>query len=207
MFFDTFKETLQAMDKEAVYPTLSGDIFVRYSEPGRKYHTPDHLDKLTAELKAVKEHIREWETVVCSIAYHDIIYNVFSSDNEEQSAAYAYVVLKNVLTDQQLQRCQHQILATKHHKPDSDVDTNYFTDADLSILGESPEQYRVYAAAVRAEYGAFADIIYNAGRKKVLKAFLERKSIYKTQHFQSKYEKQARTNIKEELRILDGGKP
>jgi predicted metal-dependent HD superfamily phosphohydrolase len=199
MFLKLFQEALVSLGKEVFYPTLSDDIIARYTEPGRKYHTLAHLDKLAIELTALKHHIHDWETVVCAIAYHDIIYDVLRHDNEEKSAMYAVRVLEDVLTDAQLLLCQSEILATKQHEQHENPDTNYFTDADLSILGEAPAKYKAYASAVRAEYSIFDDAIYNAGRRKALQGFLEKDSIYNTHHFRSKYEAQARRNIEEEL--------
>ncbi|MDX2245424.1 MAG: hypothetical protein SF052_01505 [Bacteroidia bacterium] len=80
-----------------------------------------------------------------------------------------------------------------------DNDTNLFTDADLSILGQKREIYHAYSTNVRKEYAIYPDILYNPGRKKVLQHFLAMEQIFKTPHFQEKYEAQARANLEEEL--------
>lgn len=63
-------------------------------------------------------------------------------------------------------RCKAQILATKTHVKSTENDTNYFTDADLSVLGATWEIYTNYYQGVRKEYSIYPDIIYNPGRKK-----------------------------------------
>ena len=87
---------------------------------------------------------------------------------------------------------------TSGHEISSDSDTNYFTDADLSILGSNGKAYGEYSKNIRREYWLYPDIIYNAGRRKVIEHFLAMTKIFKTTHFQQ-LEKQARINLQEEL--------
>ena len=51
-------------------------------------------------------------------------------------------------------------------------------DADLYILGASPDDYAAYVAAVRAEYAHVTDDAWRAGRPAVLNHFLQRPQIY-----------------------------
>ena len=87
----------------------------------------------------------------------------------------------------------------KNHEIDNDADVNYFTDADLSILGTSSSDYENYTGQIRKEYSAYPDFIYKQGRRKVLKHFIEMARIYKTPYFFDKYEHQARVNLTNEL--------
>ena len=77
--------------------------------------------------------------------------------------------------------CKEQILATKSHVKSTDSDTNFFTDADLSVLGQSWEVYSIYYKNVRKEYSIYPDLLYNPGRKKVLQHFLSMARIFKTE--------------------------
>ena len=88
------------------------------------------------------------------------------------------------------------------HEPSDNLDTNFFMDADLSILGADKDPYFKYAGQVRKEYKYFPDFLYNPGRKKVLKEFLKMGNIFKTKYFQDKYEEQAKVNITDELKSL-----
>jgi predicted metal-dependent HD superfamily phosphohydrolase len=90
-------------------------------------------------------------------------------------------------------------LATKSHSIAEDNDTNYFTDADLAILGADDKTYTEFAKAIRKEYAVYPDTIYNHGRKKVLTHFLQMPEIYKTKYFRDKYETRARVNLSTEL--------
>lgn len=93
------------------------------------------------------------------------------------------------------------IVATATHQSD-DLETQIFLDADMAILGASPEVYAAYIAAVRHEYTIYPDLIYNGGRRKFVAATLQRERIYHTDHFHSRYEAQARINLSQELKSL-----
>jgi predicted metal-dependent HD superfamily phosphohydrolase len=92
-----------------------------------------------------------------------------------------------------------QILATKGHTVSTDNDTNLFTDADLSILGESWELYQEYFQKIRKEYAIYPDAVYNPGRTKVLNHFLSMERIFKTDIFHEKFELNAKNNLTREL--------
>lgn len=96
------------------------------------------------------------------------------------------------------------ILATASHTSSSDEDTNYFLDADMSILGMDHEQYLQYTKDIRNEYMQYNDEQFREGRKKVLEGFLEMDRIFKTDVFYQRYEEVARMNIKREIESLGG---
>lgn len=128
------------------------------------------------------------------------IYDSTKSDNEEQSAELAEKHMNELsVPSERIEKCVQQIIATKSHEVSENNDTNLFTDADLSILGQPWEEYSRYAQNVRKEYSQYPQLIYTSGRKKVLRHFLEMKRIYKTDWFFEKYEQQARENLEREL--------
>jgi|SRR5687768_6770863 len=178
------------------------DIVDHYSEPSRHYHTLKHLEALVNELTEVRENISDWNLVVFAIAYHDIIYNPLKNNNEEKSAEYSAKVLSGFLTVPSMEKCRQMIIATKNHELNNDADINYFTDADLSILGTASNEYQIYSEQIRKEYRYYPAIIYKPGRQKVLKHFLAMNRIYKTDYFFKKYEQQARINLSNELKEL-----
>ena len=181
------------------------EIARRYSQRGRYYHTLTHLNDIYGHLKNTSDQIRDWKVLVLSIAYHDIIYNVLKSDNEEKSAQLAAERMEKLnLTPAQRQLCVAQIKTTKTHEPTDDGDTNFFTDADLAILGGTASEYDQYTQLIRKEYRIFPDFVYKPGRQKVLRHFLEMGHIYKTVYFRDKFEKQARINLANELQQLLG---
>ena len=204
MFKQTFINVLSRLTADqALVDKLLKEIELKYSTSGRFYHNMSHLDHLIAELYPLKDQIEDWETVILSVAYHDIVYNPLKKDNEVRSAYIAGDRLNKLnVPGDRIEKCREQILSTRMHAASENPDTNYFTDADLSILGAVPELYLEYAHRVRKEYKYFPNLLYKPGRKKVLMRFLGMTNIFKTKHFQDKCEAQARFNLTNELNSL-----
>jgi predicted metal-dependent HD superfamily phosphohydrolase len=182
---------------------LWNEVETTYSSKKRHYHTLAHLENLLQQLLAVKTKIKDWDTVLFTLYYHDIIYNPLKTTNEEKSAEFSENRMQLVGVPQPIiDNCVNQILATKKHNLSADSDTNIFTDADLSILGQPWELYEQYYKQVRKEYAFYPDLIYIPGRKKVLQHFLQMKQIFKTDYFFERFEGQAKENLKEELQQL-----
>jgi len=179
------------------------EIEKKYNSYKRYYHTLSHLEVLLDQLGGCKQLIADRDTVLFSVFYHDIIYNVLKSDNEERSADLAAKRLSATkFPVDRINTCREQILATKNHLFSNNEDTNLFTDADLSVLGQSTDLYEQYCGQVRKEYSIYPDIVYKPGRKKVLIHFLNMEKIFKTSFFYNKYELQARENMESELKRL-----
>lgn len=179
------------------------EIFTKYSEPKRHYHTVAHLEAMVSELKEVRNSITDWDTTLLAVFYHDIVYKASSSSNEADSAKLMLEKLTQIgFPAERAAKCARMILATKQHEQSEDDDTNYLIDADLAILGANPEDYLRYSEQIRAEYAIFPDFMYNVGRRKALQHFLSMENIYKTEHFRAKYGKQAKANIENELSEL-----
>jgi predicted metal-dependent HD superfamily phosphohydrolase len=185
---------------ELVIAELWSEIAKQHSSKMRYYHSLDHLDHMMLQLQQVQSAIELWDAVVLAVAYHDIIYNPLRSNNEERSAAIAVERLTAAGVDADtVARTHRHILASKAHMMSADQDTNYFTDADLSVLGARLEVYKQYADHVRKEYRYFPDLVYIPGRKKVLRHFLDMPRIFKTEHFYLNFETQAHQNLLWEL--------
>ena len=190
-------------DNKSLIDELWAEIEQYYSGKKRYYHTLQHLENVLTQLIEVKEQIKKWEIILFTLYYHDVIYNALKSDNEEKSAQLAELRMKQIgLKNGMIEQCKLQILATKKHLISIDSDTNYFTDADLSVLGQSWEIYVIYYENVRKEYAIYPDFIYNPGRKKVLNHFLQMENIFKTDYFRTKFDKQAKLNMSQEINSL-----
>lgn len=194
---------LNYTSQKAKIEELWQEIEQHYNGKVRYYHNLSHLGNMFTEVERCRHLVLEWDTLLFSLFYHDIIYSPTSKNNEEKSAELAVTRLKEIGCNAAItEKCRLQILATKNHEQSIDNDTNLFTDADLSILGSPRINYFEYSRQIRDEYKIYPDIIYNAGRRKVIKHFLEMDAIYKTQFFRDKYEKQARNNLMEEEGLL-----
>lgn len=155
------------------------------------------------EIDEIKSQLQNFDTVLFSIFYHDIVYHFSSKLNEEKSADWAIKSLKKLgVSEDQINEVNQQILATKKHLHSEDQDTNYLLDADLSVLGKEENIYNNYFKNIRKEYSVYPNFLYNPGRKKVLLGFLEHEFIFKTTEFRLKYNQTAKENIAREIRLL-----
>jgi predicted metal-dependent HD superfamily phosphohydrolase len=187
---------------QSLVSELWTEIADKYSGKKRHYHTLQHLEHLLYQLQAVQSLLKHRETILFTLFYHDIVYQAHRSDNEEKSAALARKRMLQAGVDPVIiENCTNQVLATKSHQA-ADEDTNYFTDADLSILGQPWEVYVLYYKNVRKEYIMYPDFLYNPGRKKVLQHFLSMNRIFKTDYFYHRFEAQARKNLQAEWALL-----
>lgn len=198
---------IELMDQYGVDASRAAELWSEvsdnHSQKKRYYHNLNHLQDLYEQLHEVKDKLDNWNVILFTLFYHDSIYNTLKKDNEEKSAALAEKRLIEIdVGEEERQRCVQQILATKSHNMCEQSDTNYFTDADLSILGRTPDVYDIYCQQVRKEYAIFLGFLYRRGRKKVVKHFLAMDRIYKTKEFFNRYEHQARRNLQQELTVL-----
>ena len=187
--------------------TLWKEVQIAYTQPERYFHNLSHLEQIINALLPVQSQVEDWDTLLFAVYYHDFVYDVVQyvteNNNEDQSAEKAEEVLKKInYPAEKIERCKQHILATKKHELSQDTDTNYLTDADLSILGQSPDNYEIYYKQIRKEYFIYPDTIYHAGRQKVLRHFLGMDRLYKTETFYQQYEAMAKENIQRELEII-----
>lgn len=190
-------------DDSSIIDSLWLELNQQYSGRSRHYHNLTHIQNLIMELEKVKSEIKDWNTILFSVFYHDVIYNARKKDNEAKSAVLATKRMSEIqVPPAQIALCKEQILSTKNHNISVNSDTNYLTDADLSILGKDWDTYREYFQNVRKEYAIYPDFLYKPGRKKALKHFLKMDHIFKTEHFSTLYEVQAIENIRKEIDLL-----
>jgi predicted metal-dependent HD superfamily phosphohydrolase len=193
----------QFADNQMLINKFWSELEKLYGSKKRHYHTLTHIEQLYFLLEKNKREIQDWEILVCSIFYHDAIYDVLKSNNEEKSADLAVKHLRLLNFDnQQVEKCYKQIIATKKHEKTGDNDTDLFTDADLAILGSDWNIYEAYVQNIRKEYSIYPDFLYNNGRKKVLQHFLAMENIFKTPLFQADFEDKARENLVIEFKNL-----
>lgn len=203
MLKDIFISLINNYSEQAIAERLWSDIEKHYTSPKRHYHNLHHLENIYSHLDACREQIQDWDTMLFSLFYHDIIYKATAKDNEEKSALAALKALREInYPTERMRLCGEQILATKTHSISPDNDTNLFTDADLSILGSNWDEYLEYTKQVRKEYAIYPDFMYNPGRKKVLQHFLDMESIFKTPYFIQKFEAQANKNLTAEIALI-----
>lgn len=172
-----------------------------YTNRNRHYHNWQHIQQMISLWEVHKLELENPVEVLLAIFYHDVIYKVTRKDNEAKSASMALNHLEN-LKNLDSEKIKNLILATQFHIAKTN-DEKWLVDFDLHILGGHWEDYRLYAQNVRKEYRIYPDFLYQPGRKKALKHFLEKEFIFQTKEFREKYEENARKNIIKEISELD----
>lgn len=177
----------------------------RYAEPHRRYHTVEHLDEVLAAVADLADLADDPRAVELAAVFHDAVYDAAAAPgvNEQASAELAVEVLGD---DPAVREVVRLVLLTITHEVEpGDRNGAVLSDADLSILGSSPERYDRYAADVRAEYAHVDDESWRAGRSGVLRRFLARPRLYLNDRVHDRLDAAARSNLARELAALGGG--
>ena len=187
-------------------PAAQAFALPQYAQPGRAYHNVAHV---RAMLDALASRGVLPPALALAVGGHDLIYDARAGDNEERSAD----VFGDWLAAQHAPaglryEVRALILATKHSAPPPTRAAALMVDADLAILGASAAEFAAYDAAIRQEHAHVPALLYRAGRRKVLRGFLDRERIYTTPEFAG-LEAQARENLARALGRLSisGRKP
>ena len=197
-FYNLLSNYIQDKDLTS---SLWNEIYTHYSEKHRAYHNLNHLKEIFSYFDVYKDKLIHPDIVALSIFYHDIIYNIWSKDNEEKSADFMIDKLSDIVDASSLKEVYNQIIATKTHTATNN-DTKWLLDFDLAILGQSADTYSKYTKQIRKEYKTVPSFIYKKGRKKVLLHFLNKPVIFATENFIKLYNKKAKENLTNELKYL-----
>ncbi|MGW3041874.1 HD domain-containing protein [Kitasatospora sp. NPDC001159] len=181
------------------------ELLRRWSEPQRRYHTPEHLHAVLRHVDELAGHAADPDAVRLAAWFHDAVYRPDRSENEERSAALAVRALTAAgLPAERVAEVERLVLLTVTHDPaPGDRDGEVLCDADLAVLGGSPEAYAAYAAAVREEYGFVPEPDFREGRAAVLRQLLALPALYRTPAGRERFTAPARANLTAELQELE----
>lgn len=172
-------------------------LLARYSEPHRHYHTLQHLEECLALFDTVRGRAQRPDEMELALWFHDAIYDVKCSDNEERSADWARAVLAEAgVAAESADRVHALIMATRHTANPVLPDEQLLVDIDLSILAADEARFAEYERQIRKEYAFVPGWLFRRKRRAILRGFLDRPSIYSTAHFREALEQRARTNLK-----------
>jgi predicted metal-dependent HD superfamily phosphohydrolase len=180
-------------DGEAVYAVL----LAKYREPHRKYHSLQHLSECLVAFEQVRHLPDHPAEVEAALWFHDAIYEVRRSDNEERSAAWARKECIDAGAPlQAADLVASLILATKHNAMPITLDEQVLVDIDLAILGASEMRFAEYERQIKQEYAFVPGFLFRRRRRAILQSFLDRPRIYSTPHFNAALEQIARNNLR-----------
>jgi len=183
----------------------------RWAEPHRSYHDLSHLSAVLGHIDELVHAEPGTATDVDSVRlaayFHDAVYDPTRQDNESRSAALAHDVLERLgVAGSRVGEVTRLVrLTATHAVVPGDGDGAVLCDADLAVLAGGPAAYAAYAVAVRAEYAHVPELLFRAGRAKVLAALLEPDALFRTRTGRAWWERAARRNVETELVRLNAG--
>ena len=176
---------------------LAHTLLGRYAEPHRQYHTLQHLEACLQHFEAVRHTATHPAEIELALWFHDAVYDVPGAGNETQSADWARDVLQAAGASTGVAARVHAlIMATCHSTRPQTPDQEILLDVDLAILGAPTALFDAYETQIRAEYASLPEAAFRKGRRHILEEFLARGPIFHTPYFSSRYEVQARANLR-----------
>lgn len=175
---------------------LRDELWAAYAQPQRHYHTQQHLSECLALWQQLQTHGQHPGEVALSLWFHDAVYEVKASDNEQRSAEWAHRALMAAGAEPEAaQRVHALVMATRHEAAAHSPDAALLVDIDLAILGAAPERFTQYEQQVRDEYAWVPGFLYRRKRREVMRAFAQRQPLFQTEVVRARLEAQARLNL------------
>ncbi len=164
-----------------------GDRHYRGGE--RHYHDLTHIDYCLEHAKSISVGPRG----ILALFYHDVVYDVTSKTNEEDSAAWFEDDASLLGFEAEgVEVVKAIILATKHKEEPRDAETAWVVDIDMSGLAASYSKFLDNDAKIRKEYACYDDATWKAGRTGFMQGLLAKDKIFYAGLF---WEPGARQNI------------
>lgn len=171
-------------------------LLAAWLSPQRHYHTLQHLSECLQCFESLRGEAQHPHEVVMDIWFHDAVYDVRASDNEQRSADWAVSALTGAgVGPAAVQRVRDLIMATCHAAIPQGGDARLLVDIDLAILGSDAGRYAQFEEQVRAEYAWVFGPVFRYRRRAILQQFRLRQPLYATAHFRQQRELQARQNL------------
>ena len=181
------------------------ELIRAYSAPERYYHNLTHIQDCLSLLDQTPSLAAHPKEVELAIWFHDAVYDIRRSDNEQRSAEWAQAVIhESGLSRDIAERVASSILATRHQAAVTDPDPQLVVDVDLSILGRDSAVFWQYEENIRKEYAWVPDNVFRRERVKILQSFLDRPHIYYHGEYREMFEVRARMNLEQAIARLSG---
>lgn len=182
---------------------LFAEVFERYAEPGRHYHTPGHITHCLCQLESVAHLFEDRWGAELAIWFHDVIYVTGSKNNERDSARYFLECSGGQLDNARRRRIARHILATRHPSNPRDPDSRLLVDVDLSSFAIPWARFLRDTVNVRRETAVTATALEYARRQhQFLQTLSANSHIFLSQYFRSNFEASARDNIQRLMDLL-----
>jgi len=199
-----FAALLQRLEPGAgaqrVYRLISG----AYSEPGRHYHTLEHVLECLATLDEVRGRLQHPDLAELALWFHDIVYDPGADDNELRSALLFDRELGVRLPTTDADKVRAMIMATVHPSDAAGHDARFVADIDLAGLARPWTRFRRDTERLRRECSHLTENQFQLGTLGFFRKMLARPGIYLTDWFRTRYDAQARRNLLDLVAEMEG---
>jgi predicted metal-dependent HD superfamily phosphohydrolase len=177
-------------------PNVYQQLLDSYNEPQRVYHSIAHIECCLSIFDQVSHLLKIPDAVELAIWFHDAIYQLGASDNEQLSADLFMKVTDGLFQDDFREAVYQHIMATCHSSTQiTDHDTQLMVDIDLSSFGLPWPEFFRDSKKVRQEMGHISDAEYYQKQIAFQQRLLGRPSFFYSDYFIEHYEAQARSNL------------
>ncbi|MCP5150814.1 MAG: hypothetical protein H6983_21695 [Ectothiorhodospiraceae bacterium] len=187
-------------------PPVDGDALFdelerHYREPGRRYHTGEHIVHCLGMLDTVLHALDDPDAVELALWYHDAVYDLRAGDceNERRSAELFETRLGAAVGPERARRIRDLVMVTTHRREPRTRDEAFIVDIDLSSFGLPWDEFLRDSIAVREEFGHLGDDEFFPRQRQFLGRLLARGVFCYTDEFRQRHEERARANIERYL--------
>lgn len=178
------------------------EVYAYYSESGRHYHTPKHIEHCLTQFDLATDGMDDVDAVEMAIWFHDLIFDVSADDNELKSAQRFVELANDSMAPEFKAKVFDLIMATAPPRQPKTSDQGFMLDIDLSSFGLPWDEFVRDSTAVREESPQLSDAEFFPGQRAFLESLVNRSHFYFTDFFRSRIEETARSNIRRHLKML-----
>lgn len=212
--YNTYSNAVFLTDMLPVGQVERARLLNEYSSFKRHYHNLNHLVLMLNMHYAFKNKYPYYMSandnlnILCAIAYHDVHYDSYASDNEVISAQRWRddASRQHLSSLENIETVSNLILATENHFNNPDTYSqefndlrNWFIGLDLCGLAAPYDRYEMNGKLIRLEYDHLSDDEYAKGRGSFIEMVSKQEIIFKHPVFFKLFEKRARENIERTL--------
>ena len=149
-------------------------VLAMWNEAHRSYHNLNHLNDLISQINENKSNFseKEYEKLMLTAIFHDIVYDPSSSTNEKDSANFLMecAVDKN---NKDILDVEKMILDTKTHESTTNLSES-FNSYDMNIVERDFDQLLDWEKGISEEFSVYPKVQYKEGRLKFLESLLDK---------------------------------
>ncbi len=149
-------------------------VLSMWNESHRSYHSLNHLNDLISQINENKSKFseKEYEKLMLSAIFHDIVYDPSSSTNEENSAEFLMECVVDK-SNEDILEVRQMILDTKTHNSTTNLSES-FNNYDMNIVERDFDQLLDWEKGISEEFSVYPKEQYKEGRLKFLESLLDK---------------------------------